>query len=220
MASHDASEEPARSTGPRWVRVSAWGPAAFAGVAAIASIWGAVATQKAANIESTALRVETQAALVETCGTATPALFAIGDDFVVLTGSNGNDDYWNSVEPSDFNEQRPKIPHLFVRCQFTNLSRVPLLSIYVYYRLGFHHDKTVKTKHNLPFALAVGATHTIWFFNTDAQTVVFVTPEHARYIRFPNDSGLEDHSFRPRIHDFWILYRNHDPDERLDESVM
>jgi hypothetical protein len=164
--------------------------------------------------------LERQAALVESCAEASPALFRDGDDFDVLTGTDGNDEYWNSSERWQLNDNKPTKPRVLLRCQFTNLSRVPLLAIRVYYRFGFHHNRTIKEKHSFPFTLAPGATHAVWFFNIEKPTVVVNTPHRARYVRFPALSGVQNQDFEPRVRDFWILYRDFDPDEHLDESMM
>jgi hypothetical protein len=162
-----------------WELRAAWISAIASAVAACGGLWSAYEARLATKIATEGVALETQAALVESCGEATPSLFLVGDDFDVLTGSDGNDEYWNSVEPSLFNENRPKKSRVILRCQFTNLSRVPLLSIYVYYRFGFHHNKTIKEKHSFPFALSPNATHAIWFFNIEKPTVVVNTPNRA-----------------------------------------
>jgi hypothetical protein len=168
-------------------------------------VWSANEAHRATTLQAETSALEKQVALVESCGTTTPALFRVGDDFVILTGSDGNDEYWNSSERDSFDENRPEKPRVLLRCQYTNLSRVPLLSIRVYYHLGYHHNKTIKEEHSFPFALAPNATHAIWFFNIEKPTVVVSTPERARYIRFPDLASPQSHTFQPRIRDYWIL---------------
>jgi hypothetical protein len=193
---------------------------ALALISLVVSIWSAFEAHRATTLQAESVFLERQVALVESCGEASPALFRDGDDFVVLTGTDGNDEYWNSAERRQLDANRPHKPRVLVRCQFTNLSRVPLLSIRTYYRFGFHHNRTIKEKHSFPFTLAPNATHALWFFNIEVPTVVFSTPDHARYIRFPEMSHVQTERFEPRIRDYWILYRDFDPDEHLDESMM
>ncbi|HEX3465845.1 MAG TPA: hypothetical protein VHS78_17490 [Candidatus Elarobacter sp.] len=192
---------------------------AIAVVSLVVSIGSAIDAHRAVALQSESAELDRQVALVESCTEASPQLFRVGDDFDMILDLNDEDQFWNSADPKDFNGLLPHGQRVVVRCQFTNLSRVPLLSIYVHFTLAYHHHTKVKDSHTFPFALAPNASHAVWFFNTARDRVAFVTPTYARYTMFPI-AVQRRYKFEPRVRDYWVLYRDEEPDENLDDTMM
>ena len=119
---------------------------AFAPIAAIGGMWSAYEAHRAswAAIETAAL--ETRSALVQSCTTATPALFACRRQLCHPADHDENDEYWNSVERADFGSQRPKKPRLALRCQFRTPAAYHYSGSYVYYRVGFLYNRTIRQR--------------------------------------------------------------------------
>lgn len=203
-----------------WDLIAAWTAAVFSSIAAIAGFWSAYEAHRQANIAIEAEARASQTALVESCQASSPALFHVGDDFDAITGRLADDEYWSAAEPRDFDQQRPRLSHRYLRCVFTNLSPVPLLSVTIYYQVEFHHHKTVKVLYNSPFALAAGATQALWFFDNDREPIVMHVPSRARYFRFPDLHSTHVQPFLPALRDSWIVYRDSEPDEQLDQSAI
>jgi hypothetical protein len=72
---------------------------------------------RATTLQAETAALDKEVALVESCGEASPALFRVGDDFVILTGSDGNDEFWNSTGRDSSDDKRPKKSRVLVRCQ-------------------------------------------------------------------------------------------------------
>lgn len=107
-----------------------------------------------------------------------------------------------------------------VTVSVSNPSRVPLLWILRLLSRRFPLQQNNSAAHSFPFALAPNATHAIWFVNTESATVVIYVPRTAKYIRFLELKAPQDQGFEPALKDYWILNRDINPDENLDESMM
>jgi hypothetical protein len=202
-------------------RIAPWIAVVFSALAAIGGLWSAWESRDQARIAAEEAALDSQVALVRACGTFTKAAFRVGDDMLELHGSDGSKEYTSSLEVTDFYDAISNKPERFLRCDFTNDSRVPLLTVTFSLRAGFHHGRKPKWEHSFPFeALAPGQSRRVWILNTDNSPIAVRNAERARYVRFPYVTKYQDQTFQPVLGDYWILYRDFDPDEHLDNSML
>jgi hypothetical protein len=204
------------------VELAPWIAAALSALAVIGALWTAWETRRGAEVARETAALETHAALVRSCDVFSAARFRDGDDMLILNGSNDTDsDYESTIERSDFDGFRSKKAQTYVRCEFTNYSRVPLLTVAVYMAVDYHHHRLHKTEHNFPFsALGPGQSRALWIVNKSQEAVTVDTPQRARYARFPDLSTFQDQRFLPVLTDYWVLQRDENPVDNLDQSLM
>jgi hypothetical protein len=182
------------------VELAPWIAATLSALAAIGGLWTAWETRVGANVARETAALETQVALVRSCDLFSAARFRDGDDIEVLNGADEkNPDYESTIEREDFDKFRPQKVHSYLRCEFTNYSRVPLLTVFVYLGLDYHHRRVHKVEHNFPFsALGPDKSRVLWIVNKSREPVTVSTPQRARYARFPELSVFHDQkSYRP-----------------------
>jgi hypothetical protein len=140
-----------------------------------------------------------------------------------LNGSSGQKpNYLPRSERSDFDSARSKKARNYLRCEFTNYSRVPLLNVSVYVGVDYHHHSKHKAEHNLPFsAIGPGQSRAIWIMNGSNEAVTVATAHHAKYACFPKAEAFQVQKFLPALTDYWVLVRDaEEPVATLDPRVM
>ena len=201
--------------------VAPWAAVAFSALAALGGLWTGWEGHAGARIAEREAALNEQVALVRVCDLAPPALFATGDDLLEVSGKAGSADYTSFDDREDFDASRSRRATTFLRCRFTNYSRVPILAVSFGVPLAYHGGRTEKTQRNFPFpALKPDETRTLWIIDKDDAPVIVRTPERARYARFPHLSEYTDQVFQPMLRDYWIIARNADPIEKLDQASM
>jgi len=200
-----------------------WIAVVFSALAAIGGLWTAWETRTLAQATRETAVLDARSALVRSCDVFSAARFRDGDDMMVLKGAAGGDrDYLSTIERADFDQQRANgKAKNFLRCEFTNYSRVPLLTVIVYMGVDYHHHREHKIEHNFPFsALGPEKSRALWIFNDSNEAVAVSTPQRAQYARFPDLGTFQQQQFRPALSDYWVLKRDEDPAESLDQSMM
>ncbi len=201
--------------------VAPWAAVALSALAAIGGIWTGYEGHAAARIAAQEAALNEQVALVRICDIAPASLFATGDDLLEVSGKDGSAEYTSFDDRGDFDASRSRRPTTFLRCRFANYGRVPILGVSFGVPLVYHGGRTKKTQRNFPFpALRPDETRTLWIIDKDDDAVMVRTPQRARYARFPRLSEYTDQVFQPVLRDYWIIARDADPIERLDQTSM
>jgi hypothetical protein len=202
--------------------IAPWLAVIFSALAAISGIWTAWETRNATQIAADAAKLDRSAALVRACDVLSPARYHDGDDLMELNRDKEiKPAYLPRSERSDFDGARSMKAQNYLRCEFTNYSRVPLLTVSVYMGIDYNHHRRHKAEHNFPFAaLAPGGARSIWIMNASKEAITVGTPQRADYARFPDLSAFQHQRFLPALTDYWVLQRDVDPIPTLDHSVM
>lgn len=207
--------------------IAPWLAVIFSALAAVAGLWTALETRSAAHAALDANALDSRTALVRTCQIISRRRFVPGDDIMRLNGNSQHGSEYNSaIEQDDFDNYLPKRPTDFLRCLFTNYSRVPLLTVGFFLRVDYHKHRVHRTEKHFPFA-GLGPTNTgsnstrvVWFVNTSNEPIAVSIPDRARHARFPELSQFQDQLFEPVLKDYWVLTRDADAVENLDQSMM
>jgi len=214
----------------KWTMI---GTVAAAGFSAIATIFAAISVREVVeqtnalktqtDIAAEENRLNTQVALIRYCWQDTKDEVKSGDDLLVIQGAEDAVIYHDNAARQDILDEFADSPAVkdFLRCDFENESRVPILRMQYWFRLGYDRGKTQDTQ-NSPVIAAIqpGSRKTVWIVNSSsdvADRTAFRIPERVRYVRFSDLADIRE-SLSPKLTDYWILQRGKEPMEALDQN--
>lgn len=202
-----------------WLSAIASAVAALAGFAvAIVAIISATDVHQQTILSERSAALETQVSIDRSCETCYKSDVATGDSLIEITGTSGDIEFTDDQPRKYIMGAMSVVPDYFLRCKFTNYSRVPVENARFAFSVSFHQDRVHKRSINSdPFSLEPGEAKCVWILNTDNDPVAFHSPQLISYVEPPDPVVLTE-SLRPAYDDYFVLTRSGDPGEHYAQD--
>jgi hypothetical protein len=202
-----------------WLSAIASAIAALAGFAvAIVAIISATDVHKQTVLSEKSAALESHVSIDRSCETYYKSDVATGDSLIEITGTSGDIEFTDDQPRKYIVGAMSAVPDYFLRCKFTNYSRVPVENARFAFTVSFHQDRVHKRGINGdPFSLEPGEAKSVWIVNTDNDPVAFHSPQLIAYFEPPDPAALTV-SLRPVYDDYFVLTRSDDPGEHYAQD--
>lgn len=193
---------------------------------ALGTAWLAWTTHDLAKVAYSEITLQRTVQLVRECGPASRNDAKSGDALIELDSRSSDgfeyNDWLSRVDLLD-RFKCDKIDYL--RCQFTNVSRLPLLYVHVSVVVRYANKGVVTIFFPLRTSQAssggLDPTRIVWFANNGPLSATVRNPDKSQYTQLvPDIKNDAVHKLMPDLMDRWIVARDADIKEYLDQKEM